>query len=150
MDLTFQVPMQYFSVTQHIHNQVPSLFWPSGFVLSGAVVVGLHSSPGAYSTPSAWRAHLLVSYLFAFLYSSCCSYGKNIGVICHSFLQWITFCQNPPLWPIHLERPYMPRLIASLSFASPFAITRQWSMKGVLSGYPVTNSPSSFVFYSLN
>ena len=44
--------MQYFSVTQHIHNQVPSLFWPSGFVLSGAVVVGLHSSPGAYSTPS--------------------------------------------------------------------------------------------------
>ena len=37
---------------------------------------------------------LSVPYLFAF---SCClwgSQGKNTEVVCHSLLQWTTFCQN--------------------------------------------------------
>ena len=40
-----------------------------------------------------WGIHLSVSYLFAF---SCCSWGfqgKNNGMVCHSLLQWTTFCQ---------------------------------------------------------
>ena len=31
-----------------------------------------------------------------------------------SDLQWTTFCQNPPLWPVHLGWPYLAWLIVSL------------------------------------
>ena len=43
-----------------------------------------------------WRVHLSVSYLFAFSYCSC-SQSKKTEVVCRSFLQWTTFCQNSPL-----------------------------------------------------
>ena len=65
----------------------------------------------------------------AFLYSSWGSHGKYTEVVCHS-LQWIMFCQNSPLWPVCLAWPCMAWLIASLSYASPCATARQWSMKG--------------------
>ena len=50
-------------------------------------------------------------------------------MVCHSFLPWATFCQNSPLWPVHLGWPGMSWLIASLSYTSPFTMTRLWSMK---------------------
>ena len=53
-----------------------------------------------------------MSYLFAFSYCSWGSQGKNTEVVCHSFLQWTTFCQNSPPWPVLLGWPY----IAWLSF----------------------------------
>ena len=40
--------------------------------------------------------HLSVSYLFAFSYCSWGSQGKNTKAVCHSLLQWTTFCQNSP------------------------------------------------------
>ena len=43
------------------------------------------------------------------------SQGKNADVVCHSLLQWITFCQNSPPWPVHLGCPYRAWLIISLS-----------------------------------
>ena len=45
---------------------------------------------------------------------------------------WTTFCQNAPLWPVHLGWPCTAWLIASLSCTSPFTTTRLWSMKGTL------------------
>ena len=39
-----------------------------------------------------WGARLSVSYLFAFSYCSWGSQGKNTEVVCHSVLQWTTFC----------------------------------------------------------
>ena len=33
----------------------------------------------------------------------------------HSLLEWTTFCQNSPPWPIHLGWPYMAWVIVSLS-----------------------------------
>ena len=44
------------------------------------------------------------------------SQGKNTEVFCHSILQWTTFCQNSPPWPICLGWPYTAWLIVSLSF----------------------------------
>ena len=60
-------------------------------------------------------------------FSSCSwgSQGKNTEVVCLSLLQWTTFCQNSPSWPIHLGWPYMAWLIVSLSQ------TRLWSMWSV-------------------
>ena len=43
------------------------------------------------------------------------SQGKNIEVVCHSLLQWTTFCQNSPPGPVCLGCPYTAWLIASLS-----------------------------------
>ena len=47
-----------------------------------------------------------MSYLFAFSYCSWGSRGKNTEVSCHSLLQWTTFCQTSPPWPVHLGWPH--------------------------------------------
>ena len=72
-----------------------------------------------------WGVHLSVSYLFAFSYGSWGSQGKNTKVVCHSLLQETTFCQNSPLWLVHLGWPHTAWLIVSLSW------TRLWSMWSV-------------------
>ena len=59
---------------------------------------------------------------FAFSYCSWWSQGKDTEVVCHSLLQWTTFCQNSPPWPVHLGWSYTAWLIVSLS------LTRLWSM----------------------
>ena len=46
-------------------------------------------------------------------------------MVCHSLLQWTTFCQNSPLWLFHLGWPYMTWLIASLSYTSPLSMYSQ-------------------------
>ena len=74
-----------------------------------------------------------MSYLFAFSYCPGGSPGKNTGAGCHFLLQWVKFCHNSSLWPVHLGWPCMAWLIASLSHTSPFAGTRPWSMKGPVS-----------------
>ena len=38
----------------------------------------------------------LMSIEQAFSYCSWDSQGKNVEMVCHSLLQWITFCQNSP------------------------------------------------------
>ena len=50
-------------------------------------------------------------------------------MVCHSLLQWTTFCQNSLLWPVFLGWPCTAWLRASLSYASPFSMTRLWSVK---------------------
>ena len=47
-----------------------------------------------------------VSYHFAFSHCSWGSQGKNTEVVCHSLLQWTTFCQTSPPWPAHLGWPH--------------------------------------------
>ena len=39
------------------------------------------------------------------------SQGKNTEVVCQSLLQWATFCQTSPPWPVHLGWPHMAWLI---------------------------------------
>ena len=41
--------------------------------------------------------------------------ARILKCLCHSLLQWTTFCQNSPPWPIHLGWPYTAWLIVSLS-----------------------------------
>ena len=50
---------------------------------------------------------LSVSYHFAFSYCSWGSQGKKTEVVCHSLLQWTTFCQTSLPWPAHPGWPYM-------------------------------------------
>ena len=110
MDLTFQVPMQNCSL-QHrtlLPSQVTSktgCCFCFGSISSFFLKLFLHWSPVAYCAPTNLGVHLSVCFLFAFSYYSWDSQGKNTEVVCHSFLQWTTFCQNPPPWPIHLGWP---------------------------------------------
>ena len=42
-----------------------------------------------------------------FSYYSWGSQGKSTEVVCHSLLQWTTFCQTSPTWPIRLGWPHL-------------------------------------------
>ena len=81
----------------------------------------LYFSPGAHWAPTDLGVRFSVSDLFASSYCSRGSQGKNMEVVCHSLLQWTTFCQNSPPWPISLRWPHTSWLIVSLSQ------TRLWS-----------------------
>ena len=37
---------------------------------------------------------------------------KNTEVVCHSLLQWTTFCQTSPPWPAHLGWPHRHGLVS--------------------------------------
>ena len=97
MDLTFQVPMQYCSL-QHWTLLLSPVTSTTGYcfcfgsIPSFFLELFLHWSPVGYWAPT-------VSYLFAFSYCSWGSQGKNTEVVCHSLLQWTTFCQTSPPWP---------------------------------------------------
>ena len=126
MDLTFQVPMQYCSL-QH-QTLLPSpitstmgCYFCFGSISSFFLELFLHWSPVANWYLLTWRVHLTVSYLFTFSYCSWGSQGKNIEVVCHSLLQWTTFCQTSPPWPVCLGWPHT----AWLSFIE---LDKLWSM----------------------
>ena len=123
MNIALQVPMQYCSV-QHQTLSTSTVTSSTGCCFSFGPISSfflelfLHWSPVAYwssiSSVQTWGVHLSVSYHFAFSCCSCGSQGKNTEVVCHSLLQWITFCQNSSPWPICLGWPYMAWLIVSL------------------------------------
>ena len=72
------------------YNEKDIFFW----VLVPEDLVGLH-----------WK--MKKSHLFAFSYCSWGSQGKNTEVVCHSLLQWTTFCQTSPPWSLCLGWPHM-------------------------------------------
>ena len=91
------------SMTSHIHNWVMFLLW---LISSFFLELFLHWSPGAYWALPTWGVHLSVSYHFAFSHCSWGSKSKNTEVVCHSLLQWTTFCQTSPPWPSRLGWPH--------------------------------------------
>ena len=109
MDLTFQVPMQYCSL-QHRTLLLSPVASTSGYsfcfgsIPSFFLELFLHSSPVAYWAPTDLGSSSFS--VFAFSYCSWGSQGKNTEVACQSLLQWTMFCQNSPLWPVHLGWPH--------------------------------------------
>src|SRR5574340_982028 len=101
MDLIFQVPMRYCSL-QHQILLLSPVTSTAGIVF--ALAPSLHSFWSYFSTDLqkhighllTWGVSLSVSYHFAFSYCSWGSQGKNTEVVCHSLLQWTTFCQISP------------------------------------------------------
>ena len=91
------------SITSSIHNWVLFLIWLHPFILSGVISPW---SPVAFWAPTE-LGHSSFSIL-SFAFSSCSwgSQGKNNEVVCHSLLQWTTFCQTSPPWPVHLGWPH--------------------------------------------
>ena len=113
IDLTFQVPMQYCSLQHQILLLSPvtstvGYCFCFGSIPSFFLELFLHWSPVAYWVGHlpTWGVLLSVSYHFAFSYCSWGSQGKNTEVVCHSLLQWTTFCQTSPPWPACLGWPH--------------------------------------------
>ena len=68
----------------------------------------------ACCSPWGWKE----SDMTEWLKNNNCSWGsqvKHAQVAGHSFLQWTTFCQNSPQWPVHIVWPYTAWLMVSLS-----------------------------------
>ena len=158
MDLTFQVPMQYCSLPHRTLLPSPvtsttGCCFCFGSISSFFLELNLHWSPVTYWEPPTWGVHLSVSYLFAF---SCCSWGsqgQNTEVVCHSLLQWITFCQTSPPWPARLGWPH----IAWISFIELDKAVSVWLDLLIFCDYglcvcplmPLTMPISFRIFHSL-
>ena len=128
LSLTFKVPMQYcsYSIGFYLHPQThPQLSTISALAQPLPSFRSYFSALPSRVLEIHWGAYLLVSYLFAFSYCSWGSWGKNTGVVCHYFLQWTSFCQNSPPWPIHLRWPCIAWLITSLTYLSV------WPMRSI-------------------
>ena len=85
---------------------------------------GLFSSLSSFLGLNCMRSLRLLCHLYGFKifwyyidesYCSWGSQGRNTELVYHSLLQWATFCQNSPPWPVHLGWPYMAWLIVSWS-----------------------------------
>ena len=154
MDLTFQVPMQYCSLQHRTllsplgspTSQCHFCFGPATSFLLSLLVIALCFSPVAYWTPSdlGGSSSGVVSFCLFMLFmgSSWWEYWSDLP-----FPPPVTtFCQNSVLWPVHLGWSYPARLIALLSYPSPFAVTRLWSMKGYF-GDSLTDHPFSLPLF---
>ena len=85
------IESDFSSITSHIHNCVLFLLWLHLFILSRVITSLIYSSIlGTY-----WSCKLI--FQCPIFLNSCCSWGfrrKNTEVVCHSLLQWTTFCQS--------------------------------------------------------
>ena len=130
MDLTFQVPMQYCSL-QHWTLFSPPDTSKTGYCFyfgsaSLFLWICFSSLLQYHNVQMTWGVHHSVSYLFAFSYYSWCSQGKSAEVVCHSLIQWATFCQNSPPWLIHLGWRYTAWLMVSLSYTKLWSTWSVW------------------------
>ena len=108
-------------------------FDPASSFFLEVLVIAFYSSQVAYWTPShlGGSCSSVISF-FPFILFMGFSWQKKTLVVCLSFFQWTTFCQNSSLWPTCLGWPCKAWLIASLSYRSPITMTRLWSVKGLV------------------
>ena len=82
-----------------------------------------HWSPVAYWAPTDLGSSSFSVLSFCLLILLMGSQGENTEVVCHSLLQWTTFCQTSPPWLVHLGWPHT----AWLSFTELDKAVVRWS-----------------------
>ena len=79
-------------------------------------------TPDTWTNLHDWRhKHMFTPLKVCNLKFICMGLAIFAGIASDSLLQWITFCQNSLLWPVHLGW-----LLSSMSYTSPFTMTKQW------------------------
>ena len=106
--LVFVCPVDRFAEKKHcIHTQWKdsweSLPTPQFKRISSSVLSFLYVST-LTSIHDSWNNHNS-DYTY-YSYCSWGSQGNSTEVVCHSLLQWPTFCQTSPPWPAHLGWPH--------------------------------------------
>ena len=79
------------------------LLWLPPFILSGVISPLISRSILGTYQPGEF---LFQCPIFLPFYTVHGLQGKNTEVVCHSLLQWTTFCQTSPPWPVHLGWPH--------------------------------------------
>ena len=120
----FFTASDFTSITSHIHNWALFSLWLHLFILS--VVISPLFSSSMFGTYEPGEFIFQCSIFFAFSYCSWASQGKNTEVVCHSLLQWTTFCQTSPPGPVCLGWPYVAWLIVSLSWTRLWSVWSDW------------------------
>ena len=111
MDLTFQIPMQYCCL-QHRTLLLSPVTSTTGYCFCFGSVPSfflesfVHWSPVAYWAPTNQGSSSFCIISFCLFILSWGSQGKITEVVCHSLLQWTTFCQTSPPWPARLGWPH--------------------------------------------
>ena len=102
--ILFFTASEFAFTTKHIQRWVLFSLWLSLFITSGAISPLFSSSTLSIYWPEefTFQCHIFLPFIW-FMGSQ----SKNDGMVCHSLLQWTTFCQNFPPWPIHLGWPYL-------------------------------------------
>ena len=102
--ILFFTALDLTSITSHIHNWVLFLLWFCLFILSGVIspltssgILGI-DRPGEF----IFQCPILLPFLL-FMGFSRQEYWSGL----HSLLQWTTYCQTSPPWPVHLGWPHM-------------------------------------------
>ena len=117
-DLTFQIPRQYCSL-QH-QTLLPSPVTSTtgycfcfGSASSFLLELSLHSSPAACWVPAdlGSSSFSVISFCLFMVFTGLSRWEAE--VVCRSLLQWVTFCQNSPPWPVRLGWPHTAWLIVS-------------------------------------
>ena len=98
------IASNFASITSHIHNWVFLVFFFCfGSIPSFFLELFFHWSPIAYWAPAdLGRSSFSVLSFCLFILFMGFSRQLNTEVVYHSLLQWPTFCQTSPPWPIHL------------------------------------------------
>ena len=129
--VTFQVPMQYCSSQHRTWLSPPdtsatmsALLWLSCFILSFLCPLPVAHWTSSELGGSSSGVHVFLPF-HVFMRFSQQRYSSGL----HSRSQQTTFRPNSSLGPVSLGWSCLAELIASLSYTSPFAMTRLWSMK---------------------
>ena len=111
MDLTIQVPMQYCSLQHWTFLLSPVTSTTRYYFCFSSIPwffleLFLHWSPVAYWAPTSLgsSSFSILSFCLFILFMGFS--GKNTEVVCHSLLQWTTFCQTSLPWPVCLGWPH--------------------------------------------
>ena len=89
------------SITSHISNWVLFLLCFRLFILSGVISPLISSSVLGTYRPGAFIFQCPIFLPFHSVHGV-----LKATVVCHSLLQWTTFCQNSPPWPVRLGWPH--------------------------------------------
>ena len=124
--ILFFIASDFTSITNHIRNWALFLLSLHIPILSRVVSALFTSS----ISDTYWPGEFIFQWPIFLPFHTVHDLLKARILKWFAFLQWTTFCQNSPLWPVHLSWLWTARLIVSLSYASPFSMTKLWSMKG--------------------
>ena len=111
--ILFFTASDFTSITSHVHSWVLFLLWLCLFILSGVISLLFSSNILGPYQPGEFTFQCMSFFLF--ILGSWGSQGKNTEVVCHSLLQWTTFCQNSPPGPVCLGWSYTAWFIVSWS-----------------------------------
>ena len=120
--ILFFIASDFTSITNHIRNWALFLLSLHIPILSRVVSALFTSS----ISDTYWPGEFIFQWPIFLPFHTVHDLLKARILKWFAFLQWTTFCQNSPLWPVHLGWPYTAWLIVSLNWTQLFSLWWVW------------------------